>query len=162
MKVILLAEDDENDILLVQRAFKEVHLPNPLQVVRNGEEAIAYLKGVGQYANRADYPLPSLLLLDLKMPGKNGFEVLQWIRSEPTLLNLRVIVLTSSTELHDLNEAYRLGANSFLVKPADFNNLITLLKSLYSYWLLTDQSPEIARPEDDPQKVRGRKDTTSD
>ncbi len=162
MKVILLAEDDENDILLVQRAFKEVHIPNPLHVVRNGEEAIAYLKGVGQYAYRADYPLPSLLLLDLKMPRKNGFEVLQWIRSEPTLLNLRVIVLTSSTELHDLNEAYRLGANSFLVKPQHFNDFITLVKSLHSYWLLTDRSSGIAQPEDKTDPPNLPKDTGSD
>ena len=81
---------------------------------------------------------------------------------ELTLQNLRVIALTGSTHLHDLNKAYELGANSFLVKPADFNNLITLLKSLYSYWLLTDQSPEIARPEDETRKIRWRKDTTSD
>jgi len=151
-RLILLAEDDDNDVLLVQSAFKEAGIITPLHVVRDGDEAIAYLKGVGKYANRAEYPLPSLLLLDLKMPRKNGFEVLQWIRSELTFKNLRVIVLTGSTHLHDLNKAYELGANSFLVKPADFKNLIALLKSLHSYWLLTDQSPEIARPEADPQK----------
>src|SRR6266481_5304479 len=113
--VILLAEDDEDDILLVQCAFKEAGIINPLHVVRDGNEAIAYLKGVGRYTNRVEYPLPSLLLLDLKMPHTNGFEVLQWIRSEPNLRALRVIVLTSSAELCDVNEAYHLGANSFLV-----------------------------------------------
>ena len=162
MKVILLAEDDENGILLVQRAFKEVHILNPLQVVRDGEEVIAYLKGAGQYANRADYPLPALLLLDLKMPRKNGFEVLQWIRSEPALLSLRVIVLTSSTELHDLNEAYRLGASSFLVKPQDFNDFITLFKSLHSYWLLTDRSPEVGQPENNTGQPNSSNGTGSD
>jgi len=162
MKALLFAEDDENDILLVQRAFKEVHISNPLHVVRDGEEAIAYLKGAGQYANRAEYPLPSFLLLDLKMPRVNGFEVLQWIRSQSTLLNLRVIVLTSSVELPDLNEAYRLGANSFLVKPHDFGDFTTLIRSLHSYWLLTDRSQEITQPEDKPGQSNLSKGTGSE
>jgi len=159
--VILLAEDDEDDILLVQRAFKEAHIVNPLHVVRDGEEVIAYLKGEGEYWNRAEYPLPSLLLLDLKMPLTNGFEVLEWIRSHPSLRALRVIVLTSSAELRDVNEAYQFGANSFLVKPTDFGNFITLFKSLHSYWLRTDQTPEIARPEGETSDSISRKDPTS-
>src|ERR1051326_7062364 len=114
--VILLAEDREDDVLLIRRAFNKANLLNPLHVVQDGEEAIAYLKGEGQYANRAEYPLPSLLLLDLKMPRKNGFEVLQWIRQQPSLSALRVVVLTSSSEIQDVNMAYRLGSNSFLVK----------------------------------------------
>jgi CheY-like chemotaxis protein len=160
--VILLAEDDEADILLVQNVFKAIGILNPLHVVRDGDEAIAYLKGEGQYANRSEYPLPSLLLLDLKMPRTNGFEVLQWIRSEPNLKALRVIVLTNSEQIHDVNEAYHLGANSFLVKPRDFGNFITLFKSLHSYWLRRDQSPSIARPEDETRKPTVRKDTGSD
>jgi len=152
--VILLAEDDEDDILLVLRAFKEAHIVNPLHVVRDGEEVIAYLKGEGIYANRAEYPLPSLLLLDLKMPRINGFEVLQWIRSEPTLRALRVIVLTNSAELPDVNDAYQLGANSFLVKPTDFGNFITLFKSLHAYWLRIDKRAEITRPEAETGKPK--------
>jgi len=152
-RVILLAEDDDDDILLIELAFKEAQIPNRLQVVRDGEEAIAYLTGEGQYANRVEYPLPTLLLLDMKMPRKNGFEVLQWIRSEPTLRALRVIVLTTCTEPAKAREAYLLGANAFLVKPAEFRSLVNLFKSLDSYWLRFDRSPDITRPDD---QIRNR------
>ena len=94
--VILLAEDSEDDVLLVRRAFAKANFLNVLHVVSNGEEAIAYLQGEGQYANRENYPLPSLLLLDWKMPRKGGFEVLQWIRQQPGLSLLRVVVLTAA------------------------------------------------------------------
>jgi CheY-like chemotaxis protein len=160
--VILLAEDDEDDILLVRTAFKEAGITSPLHVVRDGDEAIAYLKGVGRYSNRAEFPLPSLLLLDLKMPRTNGFEVLQWIRSDPDLRALRVVVLTSSEELCDVNEAYHLGANSFLVKPKDFENFITLFEALHSYWLRRDQSPEIHRPGPTTRKKQSPKNPPSD
>src|ERR1043166_2138473 len=104
--VILLAEDNEDDVLLIQRAFRQVGLLTPPYVVRDGEEAIAYLKGAGHYANRDRYPFPELLLLDLKMPRKNGFDVLGWIRSDLGLSPLRVVVLTTSEDLRDVNEAY--------------------------------------------------------
>jgi len=156
-RVILLAEDDDDQIFLIRRAFKQACILNPLHVVHNGEEAIAYLKGVDQYANRAEYPLPSLLLLDLRMPRISGFEVLQWIRDQHTLRPLRVIVLTSSRDLHDVNEAYQLGANSFLVKPTDFDNFRVLVQSLQCYWIQTDQSPEVARPDEKTSEVRERK-----
>src|SRR5258705_12172576 len=113
--VILLAEDREDDILLVQRAFAKGEIANPLFVVRDGDEAICYLSGIGKYGNRAEYPLPDLLLLDLKMPRTDGFEVLRWVRQQPGLSALRIVVLTSSENIRDVNQAYRLGANSFLV-----------------------------------------------
>jgi CheY-like chemotaxis protein len=150
-RVVLLAEDDDDDIFLIKLAFKEAQIPNRLQVVRDGEEAVAYLMGEGQYANRAQYPLPTLLLLDVKMPRRNGFEVLQWIRSEPTLRALRVIVLTTSTEPARAREAYLLGANAFLVKPAEFRSLVNLFKALDSYWLRLDQSPDITSPKKKPR-----------
>ena len=143
--VILLAEDDEDHILLVRRAFKKARLLNPLHVVRDGEEAIAYFKGTGRYAKRVEFPLPALLLLDLKMPKKNGFEVLEWIRQEPRLRNLRVIVLTSSEDMRDVNLAYQLGANSFLVKPVDFPHFVEVTRALKGYWLWMSQEPQIAR-----------------
>ncbi len=144
--VILLAEDDADHVLLVQRAFKKANLLNPLHVVRDGVEAIAYLKGEGPYINRAEFPLPALLLLDLKMPRKDGFEVLTWIRQQQGLSSLRVIVLTSSDGIQDINLAYQLGANSFLQKPADFEKFVIVIHALQGYWLWMDKAPEISRP----------------
>jgi CheY-like chemotaxis protein len=104
--LILLAEDREDDIILIRKAFAEAYISNPLQVVRDGEEAIAYLAGNGRYFNRAEYPLPALLLLDLKMPRMDGFEVLKWIRQQPELSSLRIVVLTASDRISDVNIAY--------------------------------------------------------
>src|SRR5881394_599790 len=101
-EVILLAEDNENHVLLIRRAFEQAGLINPLYVVSNGEECVAYLSGQGKYAKRDEYPLPCLLLLDLKMPKKDGFEVLEWLQGQPTLSMLRTVVLTTSEELRDV------------------------------------------------------------
>jgi CheY-like chemotaxis protein len=144
--VILLAEDEEDDVILIRRAFAKANISNPLHVVWNGQEAIAYLMGVGEYANRDEYPLPVLILLDLKMPRVGGFEVLQWLRQQPSLAPLPVLVLTSSERIRDVNEAYRLGANSFLVKPLDFENAVELSRLINDYWLKTTKIPETSRP----------------
>ncbi len=143
--VILLAEDSEDDVLLIRRAFRHANIVNPLQVVKDGEEAIAYLRGDGQYANRAEYPLPELLLLDLKMPKASGFDVLRWLREQPGLKALRVVVLSSSEQVRDVNMAYRLGANSFLVKPVDFRDLVELTQAIHGYWLWLSKAPESYR-----------------
>jgi CheY-like chemotaxis protein len=155
--VVLLAEDREDDVLLIRNAFARAHIPNPLYIVRDGDEVISYLKGTGKFANRAEYPLPDLLLLDLKMPRTNGFEVLSWIRSQPSLAALRVLVLTSSDELRDVNQAYNLGANSFLVKPHDFEDFIELSRIIQEYWLHVSKTPETSRP---PPNSAERKDST--
>jgi CheY-like chemotaxis protein len=144
--IILLVEDREDDILLVRRAFSAANLDAPLQVVRDGEEAIAYLEGIGKYQNREEFPLPDLVLLDLKLPGLDGYDVLQWIRSNPALKALRVIVLTSSEEIRDVNKAYSMGANSFLVKPFEFTNYPALINSLSKFWLEDSRKPEVSRP----------------
>jgi len=149
--LILLAEDDENHVLLVRRAFAKAHILNPLHVVTDGEEVIAYLKGEGPYANRAEFPLPSLLLLDLKMPRKDGFQVLEWIRSQPALSRLRVVVLTSSESIRYVNRAYDLGANSFLTKPSDFEEFLAVIRALQGYWIWLSETPEVARPEPEPR-----------
>jgi CheY-like chemotaxis protein len=143
--VILLAEDREDDILIIRRAFKQANIPNPLHVVRDGEQALAYLKGAEPYQNRREYPLPDLLLLDLKMPRVDGFEVLRWIRQQPYLTTLRVVVLTCSTEMQDVNLAYRIGASSFMVKPADFDNVIQMSRNLTKYWLHMSEAPTTCR-----------------
>src|SRR5205807_1478000 len=100
--LILLAEDREDDIVLIQSALKAASVPYPIHVVRDGEEAIAYLNGDGAYSDRNKYPLPILMLLDLKMPRKDGFEVLEWIRQQVDLRTLRVVVLTSSERIKDV------------------------------------------------------------
>src|ERR1700704_3964005 len=138
--VILVAEDREEDIILIQRALAKTKDPCVVHVVRNGEEATSYLNGEGKYGNREEYPLPDLLLLDLKMPRKDGFEVLHWIRAQPGLKGLRVVVLTSSEELHEVNRAYQLGANSFLVKPLEFENFVETSMFLKQYWLVMNKA----------------------
>ena len=143
--VILLAEDNEDHALLTRRAFKQAGLINPLFVVQDGEQAIAYLKGEGKFSNRSEYPLPTLLLLDLKMPHKNGFEVLDWLRRQPNLAALRVVVLTTSDQIHDVNRAYQLGANSFLTKPVDFRDFVQLSSAIKGYWLWLSRAPEVQR-----------------
>ena len=149
--VILLVEDREDDVVIIRRAFSKGNILNPLFVVRDGEQAIAYLTGEGRFANREEYPLPDLILLDLKMPKKDGFDVLRWLRKQPGLNALRVVVLTSSEELRDVNLAYQLGANSFLVKPVDFENFVKVGQALKGYWLWLNQSPEAHRAGETPK-----------
>src|SRR6266436_2323319 len=142
--VILLAEDDPNDVLLVQCAFQRNHVANPLQVVRDGEEALAYLSGTGTFADRERHPLPVLMLMDLKMPRKSGLEVLEWVRQQPGLKRLPIVVLTSSNQSPDINRAYELGANSYLVTPAGFDSLLGLVKNVDMYWLILNEKPELS------------------
>ena len=143
--VILLAEDDPNDVLLIQRALQRSNIVNTLQVVRDGADAVAYLNGDLQYGDRERYPLPVLLLMDLKMPRKSGLEVLEWLRQQTGgLRRLPVVVLTSSNQSLDINRAYDLGANSYLVKPAGFDSLLELVKNLDMYWLILNEKPELS------------------
>jgi CheY-like chemotaxis protein len=143
--VILLAEDREDDVVMIRRAFRQAYVSNPLHVVSDGAEAISYMKGEGKYRNREEFPLPDLMLLDLKMPRVDGFEVLKWIREQPSLAALRVVVLTSSEDLRDVNRAYKLGANSFMVKPVDFEDVVHMSQFLTKYWLGMSKVPEIHR-----------------
>src|SRR6476619_3845672 len=115
-RFILIAEDDANDVLLLERAFEKAGLRHSLRIVRDGEQAIQYFSGQGVYSDRNKFPLPFLLLLDLKMPGTDGFDVLRWARGEPDLKRLLIVVLTSSNLQTDVDRAYELGANSYLVK----------------------------------------------
>jgi CheY-like chemotaxis protein len=135
--LILLAEDNENDINLLQRALLKAEIHNPLEIVRDGEETIAYLKGQGKFSDRARYPLPALLLLDLNMPRTDGFQVLDWIRRKPEFDTLRVVVLTVSRDVYDVTRAYRFGANSFFVKSLDSQTFAQLVESIKGYWLST-------------------------
>ncbi len=136
-------EDDPNDVLLIERAFRKAGLPRPVSV-RDGEQAVAYLSGEGEYADRERHPLPSLLLLDLKMPRMDGFEVLRWLRSHPGgLRRLPAVVLTGSGEAADIDRAYELGANSYLVKPPVFASLLTAVQTVTDYWDAHSRRPTI-------------------
>jgi CheY-like chemotaxis protein len=145
--VVLVAEDRDEDLFMLRRAFQQLGFNTPVQYVRNGEEAIAYLAGKGRFANRGEYPLPHLLLLDLKMPRKNGFEVLEWIQAQPTLKELRTVVLTTSDNLTEVTRAYQLGAASFITKPLDFAEFRNGIVAIYTYWLALNKSPLIQRPQ---------------
>jgi CheY-like chemotaxis protein len=147
-RFILIAEDNEDEVLLIRRAFRNANVINPLFFVRNGEEVIEYLKGEGRFSNREEYPVPDLLLLDLKMPKVDGFEVLHWVRYQPQLKALRIVVLTNSSDVRDVNRAYRLGANSFLVKPVDFGQFVELSSAILGYWLWLSKVPEVSRSDE--------------
>jgi CheY-like chemotaxis protein len=140
---ILLVEDDYNDVLLIQRAFRKVEIEPPLAIVSDGDEAIAYFTRQGKYTDTETYPTPLMILLDLKLPRRSGLEVLAWIRQHPQFKRLLVVVLTSSQEHSDIAQAYDLGANSYLVKPINFNDFVTLIKLINAYWFQVNQKPQL-------------------
>jgi CheY-like chemotaxis protein len=127
---VLYAEDDENDVFLMQRAFRKADVANPLHVATDGAEAIRYLEGSGEYSDRRRFPMPSLVMLDLNLPRRSGLEVLRWIRDHPTLRALPVVIFTSSNQKRDISSAYAFGANGYLVKPPNPDKLIDLVASL--------------------------------
>ena len=140
---ILLVEDDPNDIILIKRAFKKANIGHSLNIVENGEEAIAYLTGKEKFNDRTRYPLPTLILLDLKLPRISGHEVLEWHQKQPGIRRIPIIVLTSSKRRADINKAYDLGANSYLIKPVSFHSLLDLIRDLNMFWLNFNEKPEI-------------------
>jgi CheY-like chemotaxis protein len=142
-KSILLVEDDKNDAFFLQYAFEAAGVPNPLVFIDDGQKAIDYLSGVAPYNDRAKFPFPCLVLLDLKLPGKEGLEVLRWLQSQPALRNLLVIVLTSSSDVSDVDKAYRLGARSYLVKPLTVEKRLAMAQALKSYWLDLNEFPTL-------------------
>ena len=144
MPVILIVDDDANDRFLIQSAFSHIGVTDPIYTVADGAEAIEYLKGTGQYADRNRFKFPTLLLLDLKMAKMNGFEFLRYVRSHPNLTVIPTIVFTSSANQDDVQSAYLLGANSYLVKGKTFDALCDQLKFIYGYWMRV-QIPAIDR-----------------
>jgi CheY-like chemotaxis protein len=139
---ILVVEDDANDVLLIRRAFRKAEILNPLQVASDGDAAVDYLAGRPPFDDRDQHPLPVLVLLDLKLPRRSGLEVLEWLRKQPGLKRLPVVVLTSSRETRDVNRAYDLGASSYLVKPVGFDTLLDMVKSVHHYWFALSEKPE--------------------
>ncbi|MEG4517692.1 MULTISPECIES: response regulator [unclassified Microcoleus] len=148
-QTILLVEDNPVDILLMQRAFRNETFANTsLQIVRDGDAAVFYLNGDGEYSDRERYPLPAIILLDLKLPRRSGHEVLVWLRQQPELKRLPVVMLTSSRQTPDVKRAYDLGVNSYLVKPVGFASLLEMMQSFREYWLNYTELPE-------PREFRG-------
>lgn len=132
---ILQVEDEESDVFLLRHAFNKVGISQQLQVVSDGRQAINYLSGDAEFADREKFPLPSLVLLDLKLPDRHGLEILEWMRAQPALKGVVVIALTSSDHHTDIRRAYELGINSYVVKPGDNQKRVDLAQTLKGWWL---------------------------
>ena len=131
--VILLVDDNPHDVVLIRLAFRRVGIIDTIHLVKDGEEAMRYIRGEGAYADRHQFPVPTLVLLDLKMPQTSGFEVLRWIREQPKLAAVVIVVMSGSKNDADIERAYSLGANSYLVKPSRFEEMVKMMESLKDY-----------------------------
>lgn len=140
---VLWVEDDPNDILLGERALRKAGFSSPM-VVRDGEEALAYLSGKGGYDDRTRHPLPSLLLSDLKLPRLSGFDVLRWLRDQDSLRRIPAVILTSSRQRRDIDTAYDCGASAYLVKPIETQILVDVFRSLHSFWAVHNTGPHVS------------------
>lgn len=147
---ILLVEDEPNDVFFFRRALQEAGLNTRVWVACDGQEAIDYLERQGAFSELTGSSCPDLMLLDLNIPCKDGFEVLEWVRQQPELKRLVVVVLSSVEKIEDINRAYDLGANSYLVKPDSFTALVDLVKSLHKYWLGSNQPAELGNQPGEP------------
>ncbi len=132
---ILVAEDDPTDAFFLQRAFKRAGVPVVLHFVRDGQEVLSYLRGIGMYADRGVFPLPQLLLLDLGMPRMDGFHVLEWVREQAEFSSMQIVIFSGSEQTRDVNRAHNLGANWYLVKPHSMEELMDLVGRFKKYWL---------------------------
>lgn len=131
---ILIAEDDEEDRMLIRDALTESRLKNTIQFVEDGEQLLDYLRNEGKYADKAKYPKPGLILLDLNMPRKDGREALTEIKADDSMRSIPIIVLTTSKAEEDILKTYNLGVSSFITKPVNFNSLVNIMQTLKKYW----------------------------
>jgi CheY-like chemotaxis protein len=141
MKTVLLVEDSPDDAFMVQNACQNADIPHALVHLLDGVDAIDYLDGNGSYANRIAHPIPNLIFLDIKMPRKDGHEVLEWIRAQPELQNLPVIMLTNSDDPKDIHRAYKLGVTSYLLKTGDPVEFVLGVRIILKYWLCLNITP---------------------
>jgi CheY-like chemotaxis protein len=140
--IVLVADDDSEDRMMIQEAFKESHVTHQILFVENGEVLLDYLNQVGQYSNAEKYPRPGLILLDLNMPKKDGREALKEIKESSHLKGIPVVVLTTSKADEDVLRTYNLGVNSFISKPVTFNELVTITRDLGRYWFEIVELPK--------------------
>ena len=139
---VLYVEDEENDVVLLEHAFTKTGVENPLHAVKDGRAAMDYLAGNATFADRARYPLPGLILLDLNLPFYSGIEVLAWLRQQPQIRRLPVVIFSSSGRPDDIAKAYDAGANGYLVKPNSVAELSVIAQALRDFWMRQNQLPE--------------------
>jgi CheY-like chemotaxis protein len=139
---IMVVDDDPNDLILIERGFRAIGVLEPIRTINGGLEAIAYMRGDGIFADRVRYPYPTFITTDLKMPGADGFAVLEYLRNNPEWAVIPTVVLSSSSDLDDIKKAYMLGATSYHVKPSSPEDLRRQLKVLHDYWV-TCEVPEV-------------------
>jgi len=146
--VILLVDDNPHDVVLIRLAFRKVGIIDTIQLVKDGVEAVRYIKGEGHYADRHQFPMPTLVLLDLKMPQASGFDVLHWVREQRELSQIVVVVMSGSKNDADIEMAYNLGADSYLVKPTKFEDLVKMMEDLkdYTTWKKRGKSARASMP----------------
>jgi two-component system response regulator len=152
MKTILQVEDDPNDVFLLQHAMKKAGVANPIQIASDGQQALDYVQGIGKFADREKFPLPGLVLLDLKLPYVMGLDVLEEIRKHHGT-SLVVVMLTASGEEADIAAAYRLGANAFLTKPSEASKLEQMVKAIKDFWLTQNMLPHESSSESSIEEV---------
>lgn len=144
-RCVLLADDEPNDLFFFTHAFEQARILNPIKTVSDGQQVINYLSGESEFSDRQRFPLPILLVLDVKMPRKSGLDVLQWLQEQQSLRSIPTVMLSSSAHPDDVEKAYQLGANSFIVKPQGVAARIELAKLINSYWLTLNELPKICR-----------------
>ena len=135
LKTILLVEDNEDDQFFMKQAQQKAGIQNPMHIVHDGQQALDYLKGAGEYGDRQKYPLPFLVLLDLKLPVKSGFEVLHWVRAQPEFHDLKVVILSGSEQTSDVTQARAFGVVDYIVKPTSPAQLVEILRERKAAWL---------------------------
>ena len=140
---ILLIEDEDSDATILCRGFEKAKVLNPIFHLKDGDEALLYLEGRQKYADRTIFPLPILILLDLKLPGSTGFQILQWMRVRPEIARIPVVVLTSDDAQDTINSAYDLGANSYLVKSGEPAQVTRMVAALRDYWINLNEAPKL-------------------
>ena len=141
--IILLVEDNNDDANLIARGFERAGVQNAVRRLRDGDEAVAYLAGIGAYADRTQNPLPAVILLDLNMPKFNGYQLMVWLRTQAEVKRIPVVVLTESEDTASINRAYDAGANSYLVKPGETGDINRVVQLVQSYWMELNRNPRL-------------------